>query len=670
MIRQSTKSKPAIDGSVDRKGVTLLASALIVLTVFAAYWPATRGGFIWDDDFYVLNNETLRSFRGLFQIWFKIGATPQYYPLVFSSFWVEYHLWGLSPPGYHIVNILLHSASAILIWRILTRLEIPGALVAALVFAIHPVHVESVAWITERKNVLSGFLYVLSLRAFLGFSPPTLILVPPHWRSYAAAMLFFVAALLSKTVTATLPAALLLIYWFKLGYLRRRELLAVVPMFVIGLIAGSVTALVEKHHVGTKYLVFDLGIADRIVLAGRIVWFYFAKLVWPAPLIFIYPRWTVSAKDISQWLYPTSLIAIIFLLLAFRKKWGRGPLVALLFFAGTLFPALGFVDVYPMRYSYVADHFQYLASLGPIVLVCALATRVVPFRVAIVGFIAMLLILSSLTFKQCLAYRSLETLWRDTLAKDPHSSMALNNLGTALQARGELLQAEQCYHEALAIPDCQDRGRVLFNLATSARQRGDIPQSIEYYRQAIAVQPNYPKALVNLAGILQSQRKLGEAIDCLDRAIMYYPEYVLAHNNLASALLDDNRPQEAIEHLNIAIRLNPEFPIAHFNLGNAYTKTNRPAEAETEYLRTIALNPRYADAHVNLASLLQKAGRFEEAVAHLTSALQIDPNDAVAHFSLGNILARQGRRQEAISHYQSAQRIRPDIHPPKGFETP
>ncbi|MEJ2431379.1 MAG: hypothetical protein P8075_21060 [Deltaproteobacteria bacterium] len=330
-------------------------TGLLLFLTLLAYVPAMQGGFIWDDDSYVTENQTLRSLEGLEKIWVQPNSTPQYYPLVFSSFWLEYKLWGLNPTGYHLVNILLHALSALLLYRLLVYLNVPGAWLAAAVFALHPVHVESVAWVAERKNVLSGFFY------------------------FSSAFCLFRFFGLAGEGASTLPAAMLLVLWWKRGSVKGRELAALAPFFALGLAMGLATAWLEKHHVGAMGSQWDLSLVESFLVAGHALWFYLGKLVWPRELIFNYPRWQVDASIWWQYLYPAGVVLVVVILWLYRKRLGRGPLVGVLFFCGTLFPALGFLDVYPFRYSYVADHFQYLASVGLIVLLVGLISIKVTF---------------------------------------------------------------------------------------------------------------------------------------------------------------------------------------------------------------------------------------------------------------------------------------------------
>ena len=341
-----------------------LFAAALVVAVFLVYQPAWQGGLLWDDDAHVTRPE-LRSWHGLYRIWFDVGATLQYYPLVHSAFWVEHKLWGDATLGYHLVNIFLHATAALMVALILRRLAIPGAYLAAAIFALHPVQVESVAWITELKNTLSAVFYLGAAMLYLRFDQTR----KTAW--YLAALGLFVLALLSKTVTATLPAALLVIFWWQRGRLSwKKDVLPLVPFFLLGAGMGMLTAWWElkfNQCVGPE---FEFTLVERILIAGRAVWFHLGKLFWPANLTFIYPRWQIDSGVWWQYLFPLGAAALLAVMWAIRQR-TRAPLAAVLFFGGTLFPVLGFFNLYTFRYSLVADHFQYLASLGIITLFSA-----------------------------------------------------------------------------------------------------------------------------------------------------------------------------------------------------------------------------------------------------------------------------------------------------------
>jgi protein O-mannosyl-transferase len=438
------------------------AVALVLLTV-GAYLPALDSGFIWDDDRYVTNNQTLRSFSGLQSVWCNFSAEPQYYPLVFTTFWLEYQLWHLNPYGYHLDNILLHALAAILFWRLLVQLQLRGAWLAAAIFALHPVHVESVAWIAERKNVLSLALAIGSLLCYLQYMPVKVQHSKendPQQRYYFFALVLFAAALLSKTVVVAVPATLALIYWWKRGRLTWSDIELLVPFFVLAIMAGVLTAGIEIRHVGAQGREWSYALPDRCLIAARSFWFYVDKLIWPHPLIFFYPRWETNVGSYWQYSIALSPLALVAVLWLVRKHIGRGPLAAVLVFGGVLFPLLGFFNFYYMRYSFVADHFQYHANLALIALVACgcgeLQNRLKrPSRIAITGFIITgLAILAILTWSRSHVYHETITLYEATLNENPDCWLARNNLGVELQKIGRTEEAIEQYHETLILkPD-------------------------------------------------------------------------------------------------------------------------------------------------------------------------------------------------------------------------
>ena len=312
----------------------LAGLAAIVLITAVAYLPILRGGFIWDDDTQITENRLLRTLAGLRSIWFEPGPL-QYYPLTQTTLWLEYHLWGLRPLGYHLVNVMLHALTAGLVWLVLDRLAVPGAWMAAAVFALHPVHVESVAWATELKNVQAGVFSLLALLLYFRFALGRRSAV-----LYLLAFVTFVLAVLSKTVACTVPAAALVCVWWKRRPLGRGDVVPLVPFFLVGLAGGLGTAMVEKYQVGAQGADWTLSTADRCVLAGRALWFYAAKLVAPVRLSFIYPHWEIDARAWWQWRFPLAAVGALAVLWGFRARIGRGPLAAVLYFAITLAPAL------------------------------------------------------------------------------------------------------------------------------------------------------------------------------------------------------------------------------------------------------------------------------------------------------------------------------------------
>ena len=420
--RPSGDAPPAPAFPASRTG---LFSFFLIVTVFAAYLPALNGGFVWDDDSWTTGLQPfLTSFRGLRWMWTKPGVLQQYYPLTGSTFWLDYHLWGFWTLPYHLENVVLHAAAAWLLWRLLFRFNIRGAWLAAAIFALHPVMVESTAWITERKNVLSLVLYLASLLAYGHFvrfwdSVDTPVtpgcfdrLSPDHARIIA--FFLFVASVLAKTTSFSLPAVILLLCWWKRGRIRWREdVVPTIPFLLVSVIFGLLVAGLEKNHLNAKGPEWDLMFQERCVIAGRAFWFYIGKLLWPVNLCFLYPRWHPDIGSFRQWLYPISAVVALLALWLGRRQIGRGPATALFFYVGTLFPVMGFMDAYGMRYSFVWDHWVYLSSIGIIVLFASVAARI-PSR-STLGVAAFLLLgtLSVLTWRQRLQLSR----WRNSLER-------------------------------------------------------------------------------------------------------------------------------------------------------------------------------------------------------------------------------------------------------------
>jgi len=575
--------------------------AAIVTAVLLVYQPAWHGGFIWDDDAHVTKPE-LRSWQGLYRIWFQLGATQQYYPLLHSTFWVEQRLWGDALLGYHLTNILLHAAAAVLVALVLRRLRVPGAYLAAAIFALHPVHVESVAWITEQKNTLSAVFYLAAMLAYLRFDRTR------NLACYGAALGLFLLGLLSKTTAATLPAALLVLFWWQRGRLSwRRDVGPLLPFFALGAVAGILTAWVERKLLGAEGAEFALSFVERCLIAGRAIWFYLGKLVWPTKLIFIYPRWQVSAAVWWQYLFPAAALLLLAGMWALRRRW-RGPLAGLLFFVGTLLPALGFCNVYPFLYSFVADHFQYLASLGVITLAsagAALLLRRWPRWSHLFGCVvclALLVGLGTLTWFQSRMYADVATLYRTTIDRNPTCWMAHNNLGLALAGRGQVDEAIAHYQQALTIKP--DLATAYYNFAFVLAHLGRLDEAIAHYRKGLDFKPEDAEAHYQLGRALQMQGKIAEALAQFQQAVKIKPDYAEARNNLGASLQAQRRFDEAMVQYRQALEIKPDYAKVYYNLGTVLAGRGQFDQALAQFQRASELQPDDADTQNNLAWLL------------------------------------------------------------------
>jgi tetratricopeptide (TPR) repeat protein len=653
--RPTPPGQQRIETTLGKK--TLLLLPALLLATLLAYYPAWHGGMLWDDNAHI-TTPGLRSVEGLGRIWFDLGATQQYYPVVHSAFWVLFKLWGSTTLGYHLVNIVLHVLSAFLLALILRRLSIPGAWLAAMIFALHPVCVESVAWIAELKNTLSGALYLGAALAYFQFDERR------QKRSYALAAALFILALLSKSVTATLPAGLLIIFWWQRGTIgRRRDIVPLMPFFIVGVGGGLFTAWVERTQIGAQGAGFDFNLVERCLIAGRAVWFYLAKLCWPANLIFIYPRWQVSQDVWWQYLYPLGALALLAGLWLIRKR-SRAPLAAMLFFCGTLFPALGFFNVYPFVFSFVADHFQYLASIAIITLFSAASTtflkRWKPRQVSVGAALVLGGILSVLTWNQSREYVDAETLYRTTIDRNPSCWLAHNNLGF-LKLGGSMAEVKEGmehFQEALDLKP--DYAGARMNLGTALRTMGRYAEAIAQYNEALRLDPNIPEAHTNLGATLKAVGRLDEAINQYHQALRLKPDLPESHLLLGEALQETGHLAEAVAQIQEALRFNPEYPQAYNSLGNALLRMGRLEVAITQYQHAFLLKPDYAAAHTNLGVAYQAAGRLEDAMAQHKEALRLRPDFPEAYVNLGKALQMLRQVDEAAAQYREAIRRDPN----------
>ncbi len=646
-----------------RGRAVIFAVVLAAVTIFA-YRPAWHGGFLWDDDAYIINNELLTAPDGWQRIWFSLDSPSQYFPLTYSTFRIEHALWGLNTTGYHWLNLLLHVGNALLVWAVLARLRIPGSWLAAAIFALHPVQVESVAWITERKNVLMGFFFLLTLLAWVAFSKER---TRRQWLFYFLALIFYVLALSAKATACTLPAALFLILWLQKKPITIRRVIQVIPFVILGIGMGLLAVWWERYHQGTNRGVFPfLSPIERILVASRAVWFYLSKILWPSNLTFIYPRWNISPLDWLDYIPLFAGIAACVAIYFLRRYVGRSVEVAAAFFVATLSPVLGFIMLFTFRYTFVADHYQYLACIGPIALVSAgvvtLSDKFTQYRAVIVS--AALLIVGSLgalTWRQAATYADIETLWRTTLARNPECWMAHTNLGIVLLQKAEIDDAIAHYRSALRMqPDSWDAE---YNLGTALLGKGQVDEAILHCERAVSMRPTDPDALVSLGNALIQKGRIDEAIAHYQKAITVHPDHFLARYSLGHALLEKGELDSAIQVCRSALLLRPSDADCHTTLAIALEEKSNPAEAIQHYQKALELAPSSVSTLTNLAWLL--ATSPDASVRNGLKAVQlakqadrlVGGTNTIALRTLAAAYAENGEFANAIKTARSAMQL-------------
>jgi protein O-mannosyl-transferase len=575
------------------------AMVIVLLTIFT-YLPALRGGFIFDDSTSIIDNQLVKASDGLFRVWFTTEP-PDYYPLTWTMWWVEWRLWGDNPIGYHVVNVLLHAANAILVWIILQQLKIPGAWLAGLVFAIHPVNVATVAWISEQKSTLSMFFYALAILLYLRFDEEG------RWNWYGLALAAFLLALFSKTAVVMLPVVLLGCAWWKRGKVRWKDVVRSVPFFMLSLFLGLVTIWFQFEHILKGHPAWTNSFLSRVIMSGEVPWFYLSKVFWPVGLTLVYPRWNL---DSSQWISYLPGIALLSCLALFwqkRNTWGRPLLFALGYFLAMLLPVAGVLDQGFYTYTLVADHWQYYAIVGVIALAVATgekcARRIGKQNGSIgeLAVVVVLVLLVAASWNRAGVYADDEALWRDNLAKNPRSWLAHTNLGGDLEQAGETEEA-----------------------------RG-------HYEQALQINPDYAPAHYNLGRILWQAGHAQEAVRHWELALRDNPDLAEAHYSLGVALRQGGKTREATIHWEEAVRLDPDYVEARIDLGSARFEQGQIQEAIAQYEQALRINPDYAEVRYNLGLALQQAGRIPEAIVQYRQALRIKPDYPEVHEKLGQL---------------------------------
>ncbi len=604
---------------------------LIAVLTCLAYLPSINGKFILDDDIYLTANKYIESPDGLYWFWFT-NAPVDFYPVSNTSLWVEWRLWGLNPTGYHVTNLLLHIASALLVWAVLRKLLVPGAFLAALLFAIHPVNVEAVAWISQRKDLLGTLFFLLAIlwyvKADQSFyrgpqhsSNKPLSTPPPLFdKWYRLSLLAFMLAMLSKGTPATLPIVLLALAWWQRGKITRFDLWRSAPFFLVAVALALM-------NVWTQHRVLDAPVhasfIERLLTAGAVVWFYLSTALAPIHLVFVYPLWRIQTHDLLWWLPLIAAVAVT-LWLGWRNQarggsWSRSLFFGWILFGIALSPIMGFADVGFMRHSLVADHYQHIAIVALLALVAAAwnvwhdraSPAVQPLAVGIA--VAVVAMLTIFTWQQNRLYADPITLYRAALEENPTSWMIRNNLGSELNAVGQPQEAIQQCQEALRLKP--GMAEAYYNIATAQKRLGQLEQAVENYRRAITLKPNYPDAYTDFGAVLGRLGRLPEAIEQFQKAISLDPNYVDAYSGLGQAYFELDRPQEAIEQFQVALRLQPKFAGAHLGLARVLAHEGRLQDAIEHYQQAIKLKPQLTEAYIRLAETYAQMHRPAEAIA-------------------------------------------------------
>ena len=599
------------------------------LAVGVCYLPAMLwGGFVWDDRVFTEAEPVRDGIGGLWRIWFSpsdITSEGHYWPLTYTTFWLEHELWGFDPTGYHIVNVVLHLANTLLLWGLLARLTVPGAWVVAAVFAVHPLHVESVAWVIERKDVLSGAFYLTAFLAYLRFATARVNSLKgaceTRWRPYFLALALFVLGMLCKSIVVTLPVALLICHWWQQGRVTGAEVLGLTPFFAVGL--GMVIADLSYYK---EAIAMDYALLERVIIAARVLWFYVGKLLCPVRLAVIYPHWAVEVADPLAWSYVATGVALLALLYRYRHRIGRGPLSGALFFAVTLSPVLGFIDFGYMQFSFVADRYQYLAGIGVLAVIVSAAVHYagrLPGAWQRVVLLIALATMGVLTWRHASIYRDELTFFNHVIAHNPTARNAHLNLGKALFEAGRREDGLAAIQIAVAQRPTSFKAQLSAGLMLMHLSRFDA--SADHLRRAIELNPNHRDAHYSAGMVFANLGRIDDAEHHYLRAVEIDPSHFEALTNLGAMLIGAGRFEDAASHLHRALGINPRDSKALHTLALAHLRQQHYAKALALYQRVVKLMPDNARAYADMGIALYYLGRADEALTNLDRALSLDP---------------------------------------------
>jgi Flp pilus assembly protein TadD len=548
----------------------LLGTAAIVLAGLWVYSPAYHGDWLWDDDVLLTHNQTVQttSLGALLKLWLNPDGLD-YFPLSYTLLWLQWPFFGQQSTGYHITTILLHVTSGLLLWTLLARMRIPGAWAAAFLFTIHPVCVESVAWVSETKNTLSLALFLTSCIFWVAQDEAEA--GTRRERLYLASLAFFLLAMFAKTSVVAMPVLTLLYAWWKRGTVTMQDAVRAAPMFLISLVLGIIT--IQYQHgraIGEEKLIVG-GIDSRIAIAGMAILFYLVTIVWPVNLLPIYPRWDVDPPKAWQFL-PWLIIggAAWWLWTNRRETWARNTIFALGFFLLMIAPVLGFVDISYMRITWVADHFLYLPMIGPLVLLVAggaswlesRADRERTVFTAMAGGILLFLALNA--FFYAIAWMDEEHLWEHTLAHNHDAWQAHNRLGARKLARGDLEAAHYHFRNSSRLrPDLGETGN---NLGIVLIRKGRRDEAIEVFEQALQASPHLLQIAVNLAEAYSQAGRYADACDLYRKMLDVQPNDPLLLNNYALVLFKTGQREKSAETFRRALEIAPDFKAAQQGL--------------------------------------------------------------------------------------------------------
>jgi tetratricopeptide (TPR) repeat protein len=646
---------------------------VLVVATLVVFWQLSTHDFIVLDDIaYVSENPNVqKGFTKKSFIWaFTTFRVANWHPLTWLSHILDCQLFGLRPGMHHLTNLLFHMANSLILYLVLVRMTSArgrSAFVAAL-FALHPLHVESVAWVAERKDVLSTFFWMLTMWAYAFYA------VRPALRRYLLVLFCYALGLMAKPMLVTLPFVLLLMDYWPLGRLQVsrwgkrsdsadlktsnfRLILEKVPFFALTAGSSIVTFIAQQR--GGAVASMDVIPLKMRMANGAVSYIsYMGKALWPSNLGVFYPHPETS----TVWQFVAAGLLLICLSAAFVMTSQKRPylVVGWLWYLGTLVPVIGLIQVGTQA---MADRYTYVPLIGLFILITwgvyDLVRRWHFQRIVLpLSAVFILLALMVCTWSQVRHWKNSRTLFIRTLNVTSNNWFVRYSLGVALYKEGKHEEAINHLLEALRIKT--NYAPAHYTMGLALERQGKLEEAVSHFSEALWNKTDYVDAYYALGSVRLRQEKIDEAIRAFSKALRINPAHAQVYYSLGIALERQGRIEEAMRHYSEALQIKPDFPDAHNNLAIALERQGRIEEAISHYYEALRINPDYVNAHFNLGSLLMDQQRFKEAMWHYSEALRINPDYAKAHYNLGVGLMRQEKFDEAARHFSQALRINPD----------
>ncbi|MBF0287811.1 MAG: tetratricopeptide repeat protein [SAR324 cluster bacterium] len=631
--------------------LTLIALSLL------AYYPATQAEFIIDDTPFYIEDPVMNQSDGIFKIWLNPRENNDiwpYIPITRTSFWIERQLVGLNFQVSHLINIGLHIITAFFLWLCLRYLHVRGAWLIGMIFVLHPIHVQSVAWIAERKNVVAGVFYILTVWSYFHFEKKK------HWPWYVLTLGLFLCSLLSKSSTIMLPVLFIFCRLWNRSRWDKIDVIQLVPFFLLSLLMGYVRIWFEINSFDATGINYGWTFVERLLIAGHVPFFYLTKIFFPYPLLFTYHKWPIDAAQVSMYLPLVSIIVVGTILFWKYFSWGRSLFLALGAFLISLFPVLSFFNNSWTQFSFVADHWVHLPSIPVLILL----VQGIFYAVGCIKenawaryvqsgiYVMLFIILLGLTWNQTQYYKNNKVLWESTLAHYPDAWMAHQELGREYMADGDNQLALRHLNKAIQLKN--DRPDAYINRGVAYFILEQYPRAIQNFNQALQLNNEMVKAYYNRGKSYAKLHQYKKALADFTQILVLDPQFAEAYNNRGTIYLDLKQYSQALQEFNQALQLNPQLKEVYHNRGLVHISLGKYTQAIDDFNQVLQLDPQVVESLYSRGNAYLQLHQYEQAMGSYNEALKLNPQYVPAYNNRGYLHIISGNTKQACTNWMQA----------------